>query len=303
MHKITNILLGVIAIILLALLGKGFIDSKIKNQIPEGQWVCLDGEWIMQGLAKEPKPIAKCEKKKIEPNITVEEPKPGQKISSPVTIQGQAKNIFENQFNYRIRDENGKVLAEGSNMTANQEMTQYSPYNTTAEFMMPEGEKGIIEVFDRSAADGTEVDKITIPVVFAESISKSPTSSVKIFFSNNKKDTDLIECDKVYEVSRIVTTTQAIGKATLEELLNGPTAEEKKLGYVTSINPKVKIQKLTIEKGTATIDFDETLQKGVGGSCRITTIKTQIIETLKQFETVKNVIISINGNTEDILQP
>jgi len=45
------------------------------------------------------------------------------------------------------------------------------------------------------------------------------------------------------------------------------------------------------------------LQYQVGGSCRVSAIRAQIIETLKQFSTVKNVVISINGRTEDILQP
>lgn len=51
------------------------------------------------------------------------------------------------------------------------------------------------------------------------------------------------------------------------------------------------------------IDFDERLEFQVGGSCRVAAISAQIRETLKQFPQVKEVIISINGRTEDILQP
>jgi spore germination protein GerM len=75
-------------------------------------------------------------------------------------------------------------------------------------------------------------------------------------------------------------------------------------GFFTSINQGVKLQSLNIrEDGTAFVDFDEQLQAGVGGSCKVSAIRAQITETLKQFPTVKNVIISINGRTEDILQP
>jgi len=35
----------------------------------------------------------------------------------------------------------------------------------------------------------------------------------------------------------------------------------------------------------------------------VTAIRAQITETLKQFPTVENVVISIDGRTEDILQP
>jgi len=89
----------------------------------------------------------------------------------------------------------------------------------------------------------------------------------------------------------------------LEFLLEGPTRTEYDEGYYTNLNPDVKIQRLAIENGLAEVDFDETLEGSVGGSCRVTAIRSQIIQTLKQFPTVENVIISIDGRTEDILQP
>jgi spore germination protein GerM len=100
-----------------------------------------------------------------------------------------------------------------------------------------------------------------------------------------------------------VLKTEAMARVALEELLKGSTNEEENLGFYTSINEGVKIQKLTIVDGTAKVDFDEQLQNGVGGSCKVTAIRAQIIKTLEQFPTVKNVIISINDKTEDILQP
>ena len=94
-----------------------------------------------------------------------------------------------------------------------------------------------------------------------------------------------------------------MGRASLEELFKGPTDTEKNAGFSTSINPGVKIQSLTIENGTAKVDFNEQLEYQVGGSCRVSAIRAQITQTLEQFPTIKNVIISINGRTEDILQP
>jgi len=128
------------------------------------------------------------------------------------------------------------------------------------------------------------------------------TTGIRIFFSNNNLD-KAITCEKAFPVERQVARTTAIARAALEELLKGPSQGELAQGFYTSINPNVKIQKLTIEGGTAKVDFDETLEKNMGGSCRASVIRTQIAETLKQFSTVKNVIISINGRIEDILQP
>jgi spore germination protein GerM len=65
----------------------------------------------------------------------------------------------------------------------------------------------------------------------------------------------------------------------------------------------VKVESLKIENRTAYAAFDTELERAVGGSCRVSAIRAQIIETLKQFSSVDNVIISIDGRTEDILQP
>jgi len=132
--------------------------------------------------------------------------------------------------------------------------------------------------------------------------SKEEKITLKIFFNNSKLDPEF-SCNKVFPIEREVPKTQAVGRAALEELLKGPTEAEKNQGFFTSINPGVKIQSLTIEDEVAKVDFDEQLEFQVGGSCRVSAIRAQITETLKQFPTVKEVIISINGRIEDILQP
>lgn len=127
--------------------------------------------------------------------------------------------------------------------------------------------------------------------------------TVKVFFGNSIFDPEVLDCSKNFSVERTIPKTLAVGRAALEELLKGPTEAEKNEGYFTSINPDVKIQSLTIEGGVAKVDFDKQLEFQVGGSCRVGAIASQIKETLKQFPTVQEVIISIDGRTEDILQP
>jgi len=111
------------------------------------------------------------------------------------------------------------------------------------------------------------------------------------------------ECNRVFSVQRVIQSTQAVARAALEELLKGPTAQEAQQGFTTSIPQGVVIQDLVIENGIARVDFNEALQQGVGGSCRVAAIRAQITQTLQQFTSVSQVIISINGRTEDILQP
>ena len=127
--------------------------------------------------------------------------------------------------------------------------------------------------------------------------------TIKVYFSNSKKDPQTLECDKVYPVERKVPKTQTLARMALEELLKGPTQREKERGYFTNINPGVKIQSLMIKDGVVKVDFNKRLEYQVGGSCRVRAIRAQIIATLRQFPTVKKVIISVNGKTEGILQP
>jgi len=135
------------------------------------------------------------------------------------------------------------------------------------------------------------------------SFSPSEYTSVKVFFSNSLNDPEASDCQKVYPVYRQVKNIPAIGRASMGELLSGPTAEEKTFGYFTNINPGVSINDLKIENGVAYIDFSGELLANVGGSCRTMAIEAQIKETLKQFSTVSEVIISVNGEIEGILQP
>ncbi len=125
---------------------------------------------------------------------------------------------------------------------------------------------------------------------------------VQSYFSNSQLDPEAT-CEKVFPVDRIVEKTSAVGRVALEELLKGPKQIEKGKGYETSINPGVQINSLTITGGIAKVDFNDALTAGVAGSCRVGMIRLQIEQTLKQFPTVKSVVISVNGRTEDILQP
>jgi len=112
-----------------------------------------------------------------------------------------------------------------------------------------------------------------------------------------------MDCNKTFLTERKILKTENLIKDTVEALLLGPTDEEKENGFLTSIPVGVKIQSLEIKDGVARIDFDETLEFQVGGSCRVTAISSEIRETIKQFPEANEVIISINGRTEDILQP
>jgi len=104
-------------------------------------------------------------------------------------------------------------------------------------------------------------------------------------------------------VNRSVPYTLAVARAALESLIEGPLAHEKAEGLSTAIPEGTELQDIFIENGTATADFNEKLHEGVAGSARVTMIRDQIEQTLLQFDTIDQVVITIDGQSEGILQP
>ena len=136
-------------------------------------------------------------------------------------------------------------------------------------------------------------------------------SSVHVFFSNTVQDPNTLYCDRTYStprnISRPTNNPQSrlgeLAYVAIKELLSEPTDAERAQGFFTSINTGTKIQKISIVNGVATADFNEVLNEGVAGSCRVQAIRSQITETLKQFPEIKEIIISADGDSQNILQP
>lgn len=233
-----------------------------------------------------------------EGNIHVFNPKPGDSIGLPLKVLGEAR-VFENQLNIRIKDAGGNIVKEWGVMAEGGDIGEFNLFKSEVNYNKPETSNGTIEVFDYSARDGSEIDKVIIPVKFASVYS----SNIKVFFGKNANDSQNENCQNVYPLTRRIPYTQNIAEVAINELLSGLSTDEYQKGYFTSINSGVKLNKITIKNGTAFVDFDSTLEYQVGGSCRVTHIASQITETLEQFPGISDVEISIDGRTDDILQP
>ena len=129
-----------------------------------------------------------------------------------------------------------------------------------------------------------------------------------------KDDEELIEIDlyfvqiiseqeEVVAVQRLIPYTVATGRAAIEELLKGPLPNEEAEGFSTAINQRTELQNIEIDNGVAFVDFNQRLGENIAGSAWVTMIRDQIEKTLLQFGTINEVVISINGVSEDILQP
>ena len=233
-------------------------------------------------------------------------PKLNEEISSPLEIKGTVNGNgwigFEAQVGtVKLLDSEGNELASNYLKATTDWMKPLVRFETTLDFISLNIDEGKLVFSNENPSGLPQYNKeFILPVKITKTVKGA--IQVKLYFNNNSTDSEYA-CKKVLPVDRGVSETKAVARAALEELLKGPTRQEILDGFFTSINPDVKIQKLTIENTVARVDFDSNLEKNVGGSCRVTAIRNQITQTLLQFKTIKSVIISINDRTEDILQP
>jgi hypothetical protein len=309
----TIIIVTIICIAFLTLLGVRFLSG-------EDNWICVDGQWVKHGFPAGNKPNRECRNETIndtnidnrrmeesqnqnkeatnnvdEVNIIVESPKADDIIGLPVIIKGQAR-VFENTVSYKIKDSDGSVLLENYLTANSKDVGEFGPFEMTVNYPEPKGDKGTVEVFEYSAKDGSEINKVEIPIVFK----KVESMSIKVFFGNRKEDPDAQNCSQVYSVDRRISKTKAVAEGAIKELLNGITSQEQDEGYFSEINGNAKINKIAIKGGIAKVDFSGELFDGISGSCEIETIKNQITNTLKQFSTIEDVQITVDGQNDSL---
>jgi len=240
------------------------------------------------------------------PGIEIFSPTPNEVIESPLKISGMVSGNgwtgFEGQVGtVTLLDEQSTALVQTFLPATTEWMALPVAFEKYIAFTSPKEQKGVLVFHNENASGLPEHDReFLLNVTIART--QGQLATVKAYFINTIQDPE-VSCDKVFPIEREVPKTEAIARAALGELLKGLTPMEKNAGFATSINQGVAIQSLVIENGIAKVDFSEALQKGVAGSCKVIAIRAQITQTLKQFSTVKEVIISIDGNTEDILQP
>ncbi len=239
-------------------------------------------------------------------DIEVFSPKADEEISTPLEIQGtvfgNGWNGFEGQVGtVKLLDSEGNKLAEGVLKATTDWTKPPVRFQSTLNFISLNMDSGTLFFSNENPSDLPQNSRqFVVPVKITKTV--AGTLQVKLYFNNNSIDPEYA-CKNVLPVDRGISETKGVARATLDELLKGPTRQEILDGFFTSINSDVKIQKLSIEDNVAKVDFDSNLEKNVGGSCRTTAIKNQITQTLLQFKTIQSVIISINGKSGGILQP
>ncbi len=266
----------------------------------EDNWICQNGQWVKHGNPSKPMPTTLCGGQEEVREIEVYLPAAGdQTVGTKFVIYGKGR-AFENTINYRISDDSGEQLYLGSFMTNAPDAGIFGYFDQEvdlAKLLKTIPPVIRLDVLELSAKDSSDINKTS----FRLNVDQSATA-VFAYFSNNDLDPE-ISCNKTFAVTRLVPKTQSVLRAAIEELLNGPTPVEAKLGFGTLINLGVTINSVKISGDTATIDLSKKIEENAGGSCRVAAIRNQITNTAEQFPNIKNAVISVEGRTEDALQP
>lgn len=240
--------------------------------------------------------------------VRVASPRPDAVVSSPLTVRGRARGAwyFEADFPVRLLDGDGEELAVAPARARDDWMTDdFVPFEVTLTFPEPATGTGLLTL-DRANPSGLAENaaQVVLPVRFDASAPR--TTAVRAFFNNTAFGDEA--CDAVWPVPRGVEADGADGtdrpaeRAALAELLEGPTRAERQRGYLTNIPEGTRIRSFRVEDGTAHADFDSTLARAAG-SCRVLAIRAQIERTLLELPTVEDVVLSVDGEVAEALQP
>lgn len=101
--------------------------------------------------------------------LEVTSPTPNTEIQSPVVVSGKS-NFFEATTSIKIKDDNGNILADTFTQAGG--YTELYPFSAEVTYTQPSAQTGVVEVFEVSAKDGSEINKISIPVKFKEALKK-----------------------------------------------------------------------------------------------------------------------------------
>lgn len=121
---------------------------------------------------------------------------------------------------------------------------------------------------------------------------------IKIFFSNPKLPAYENDCGAGEFVTRKSAPTRQVAHAALKLLFAGPTADEKAKGMESLAPLGSYYIGVRIRKGVAIVNLRKGAEEYLrvnGPLCMQDMVLAPIVETLKQFGTIKSVAYAING--------
>lgn len=125
------------------------------------------------------------------------------------------------------------------------------------------------------------------------------TRTLRVYFNHAQRAATEADCAIVFERTRQLPRTAGVAAAALRQLFAGPTEAERAQGYRSPFSAASAdlLRRVSIEHGTAYVDLNDprALLPGATSSCGAAEFHTAIERTLRQFPTVRRVILAIDG--------
>ncbi len=126
--------------------------------------------YLVSGIKENVTPVAQKPSVKVTDEyfgndfIQVKLPQKNATIKNPILISGKA-NVDEANVRVKITDNNENILVD-TFITADGWMDKLYPFEKELTYQTPQTKNGLIEIFEESARDGSEIYKVEVPVVF-----------------------------------------------------------------------------------------------------------------------------------------
>ena len=137
---------------------------------------------------------------------------------------------------------------------------------------------------DDTAAPGGSTPTGTTPAPTTATDPEPAESRVAVYFLRGEK----------LGVGARQAEGQAVARAAVEALLEGPSDEERDARLSTEIPDGTELLDLAVANGTATVDLSGTFDDG-GGSASMQARVAQVVATLTQFPSVERVAFRLDG--------
>ena len=137
---------------------------------------------------------------------------------------------------------------------------------------------------DDTASPGGTTPTGTAPTTATDPEPEPAQSRVAVYFLRDEK----------LGVGARQAEGEAVARAALEALLEGPSEEEREAGLTTAIPDGTELLDLAVADGTATVDLSDAFDDG-GGSASMQARVAQVVATLTQFPTIERVAFRLDG--------
>jgi len=294
-RKITFLIVLILVLLIAGILtGKFFVLPEKKIVCTQETKLCPDGSYVSRVPPK--CDFAPCPGEKE--GILIYLPKKNEKIKSPLKIEGQARGFwfFEAQFTAELYDMQNNFLGRAILTAKDNWLTEnFVPFEGELTFISPSTSLGTLKFLSANPSGLPENQKVfEVPVQFEEISYRK----ILLYYYNPEKDKDETgntKCsrDGLTAIERKIPASKTPIQDAIKLLLKGKenlTETEKTQGITTEYPLEgFSLKGASLKDGILTLEFDDSQNKTVGGSCRVGILWFQIEATAKQFPEVKEV--------------